>query len=98
MTSSINISMKPLCILVYAGAWLALRMTRKIGSFRTGEVLRLVMPFQTSVASAVNENKSHFTLTLPSPVEGEGNFLYFTHSPALSLIGRGSKKSLSICF
>jgi hypothetical protein len=78
MISSINISMKPLCILVYAGAWLALRMTRKVDSFRTGEVFCLVMPFQTGVASAVNEDKSHinnFTLSLTFPLKGEGSWI-----------------------
>jgi len=45
MISPIGILMKPPCIFVYAGAWLTLRMTRKIDSFRTREVLCLVMIF-----------------------------------------------------
>src|SRR4030066_2193915 len=72
MLPLIGILMKPLYILVYAGACLALRMTRKIDSFRTGEVFCLIMPEQTSVASAVNEYKLHFTLTLTLSLKGEG--------------------------
>jgi hypothetical protein len=80
MVSSIGISMKPLCILVYAGAWLALRMTRQIDSFRTGEVLCLVMPFQTGVASAVDEYEFHinifFHLLPDPPPQGGGRWGY----------------------
>jgi hypothetical protein len=34
-------------------------MTRKIDSFRIGEVFCLIMPQQTGVASAMNEYKLH---------------------------------------
>ena len=51
--------MKPLGILVNAGAWFTLRMTGKIDGFRIGKISSLIMPDQTGVAGTVNEDKLH---------------------------------------
>jgi hypothetical protein len=56
MVSPFDISVKPPYIVVYAGARLALRMTGKIGSFRTLEMFCLVVIFQAGVTGAVDED------------------------------------------